>query len=136
MNQDALFFEDFRGAIKHLIGFLGGPKKVGYLLRPALSPKQAENWVNDCMNPDRQTKFDFEDFSLLLNEGRQRGIHCAINQLCAETGYADPQIAPKKTERQRLAELYGRKAAELQTLADELAAIENGETMGEIRQIS
>lgn len=89
MDQEALFYEDFRGAVCHLIKSLGGAKRVGGILRPTLSVKQAEGWVNDCLNPDRVTKFDFEDIVTLLNAGRDKHIHCAINQLAYETGYAN-----------------------------------------------
>lgn len=122
--QDALFYEDFRGALKHLVGALGGPKAVGGMLRPSFSVKQAEQWVHDCLNIDRQTKFDIEDIATLLAEGRERGVHCAMYQLCDETQYMRPDIAPRKTPEQILSEQMERAAAEYRRCADELAAME------------
>ncbi len=104
IGQEPLFFEDFRGAVRHLVGALGGPKKVGSLLRPTLSAQAAANWVNDCLSDSRDSKFDFEDLSTLLAEGRKNGVHCAMWRLCDETGYAHPSMAPRKTKSQERAE--------------------------------
>jgi hypothetical protein len=125
VGQEALFYEDFRGALRHLVGALGGPKKVGAMLRPALPIHAAVNWVNDCLNPNRDTKFDYEDISKLLTEGRVRGIHCAMWQLADETGYTRPTIAPAKTRNQERAERMDRLLAEFRHLADEEAAEAN-----------
>lgn len=121
-GQEPLFFEDFRGSIRHLVGALGGPKKVGAMLRPQLSVQAAANWVNDCLSETRDSKFDFEDLSMILAEGRKRGIHCAMWQLADETGYTHPTIAPLKTRNQERAERMERLLAEFRHLADEEAA--------------
>jgi hypothetical protein len=92
------------------------------MLRPQLSAQAAANWVNDCLSETRDSKFDFEDLSMLLAEGRKRGIHCAMWQLADETGYAHPTIAPLKTRNQERAERMERLLAEFRHLADEEAA--------------
>lgn len=122
-SSEPLFFEDFRGAVRHLVGALGGPKKVGALLRPALTPERASNWVNDCLNPERDSKFDFEELSTLLRAGRELGVHCATWQLSDETGYTRPTIAPGKTREQELAEEMARALSQFKRLADEAAAL-------------
>ena len=132
MTQDPLFFEDFRGAVDHLVKMLGGHKVVGGMLRPGWPVKKASDWVSDCLNPDRQTKFDFEDISALLAEGRARGIHCASWQLADETGYERPGIAPTKTPDQLLAEQMSHHLSEFKRLADERAA---AQTMAEVRAV-
>lgn len=121
-GQEPLFYDDFRGAVRYLVGALGGPKKVGALLRPTLSPQSAANWVNDCLNPERDTKFDLEDLSALLKEGRELGVHCALWQLCDEAGYTRPTMAPEKTPNQMRAERMARLLVEFKHLADEEAA--------------
>lgn len=135
MTQDPLFFEDFRGSVEHLVKMLGGPKVVGGLLRPGWPVKKASDWVLDCLSANRQTKFDFEDLSALLSEGRKRGVHCAIFQLCDETGYDKPDLKTPKSERQVLAEKRVRLAEEWQRLADEEAALERAETAAQIRGV-
>lgn len=121
-SQEPLFFEDFRGSVRHLIGALGGPKKVGGMLRPTLTPQSAANWVNDCLNESRDSKFDFEDIVTLLKAGRAVGVHCAMWQLADESGYTRPTIAPAKTRNQERAERMERLLSEFKHLADEEAA--------------
>ncbi len=121
-GQEPLFYEDWRGAFRQLVGALGGPKKAGAMLRPTLTPSAAANWVNDCLNPDRDTKFDFEDIETLLRKGRELHIHCAIWQLCDAVGYARPTIAPSKSPNQLRAERMERLLLEFKHLADEEAA--------------
>jgi hypothetical protein len=134
LGQEALFYEDFRGAMRHLVGALGGPKKVGAMLRPTLSAQSAANWVNDCLNPERDSKFDFEDISVLLNEGRNLGIHCAMWQLCAETGYQNPSLTPKRTPEQEMAARMQTLVREFQNLADEAAAMRD-QTVSNLRKV-
>ncbi len=129
-SSEPLFFDDFRGSIRHLVGALGGPKKVGMLLRPTLSPQTAANWVNDCLNPERDSKFDFEDIVTLIKAGRELGVHCANWQLQDETGYTRPTIAPAKTPEQVLAAQMARTLAEFQRLADEAAALAASSGLG------
>lgn len=121
-GQEPLFFEDFRGSIRHLVGCLGGPKKVAAMLRPTLSAQAGANWVNDCLSETRDSKFDFEDIATILAAGRKLGIHCAMWRLCDESGYSRPTIAPSKTPEQELAEQMIRTANEYQRLANEAAA--------------
>ena len=45
MRQDALFHEDFEGALSTCVAILGGAKKVGVILRP--------EYAND---PDKATR--------------------------------------------------------------------------------
>lgn len=124
-GQEPLFYDDFRGAVRHLIGALGGPKKVAALLRPLLSQQSGVNWVNDCLNPNRDSKFAFEDLSALLAAGRTHGVHCAMWQLCDESGYTHPSIAPLKTKNQERAERMDALLKEFRRLADEEAADAN-----------
>lgn len=121
-GQDGLFYEDWRDSVRHLVRALGGPKKVAALLRPAMSQAAGVNWVNDCLNPSRDSNFDFEEIAKLLRAGREAGIHCAMYQLCDEILYARPAIVAPKTPLEEKAERLQRIAAEFGRLAAEVAA--------------
>ena len=41
MNQEPLFFEDWREAMRHVVAVLGGPKPVGSRMRPDMKPDDA-----------------------------------------------------------------------------------------------
>ena len=122
IGQDALFYEDWRDALRHLVRALGGPKKVGGMLRPSLSALAAANWVNDCLNPARDTNFDLEELAKVLKAGRDAGVHCAIYKLCDEIGYHHPSLATPKTDYQLIVDKLERQIAELRRTADEAAA--------------
>jgi len=136
MTQDALFYDDLRGALRHLVAALGGAKRVGALLRPTLSLGRAENWVNDCLNPNRDTKFDLEDLAAVLRAGRDTGVHCAFWQLCDEAKYQRPDIATPLTDAQKIAARRVRAALELAQIADEEAALDRAKTMREVRTVA
>src|SRR5688572_13392591 len=92
------------------------------MLRPALSQASAVNWVNDCLNPGRDSNFDLEELAKILKAGRDAGVHCALYKLCDEIGYAHPSIVAPKTPLEEKAERLQRIAAEFGRLAAEVAA--------------
>src|SRR4051812_28370161 len=86
----ALFHETFTDALREIIDALGGAKKVGQLMRPEKSVDTARSWVLDCLNPDREARFDPDQVLWLLREGRRIGCHAGARHLSRETGYAEP----------------------------------------------
>lgn len=128
-SQDDLFHEGLRDALRHAIKALGGFEAVGTDIWPSKLRKHAGIWLADCLNPERPAKLDLEEFAQILSMARARGIHCAMHQLCDESGYERPSISPMKTKRQLLAEQFSRLAAELGRLAEEEAAIGNADLM-------
>jgi len=89
-QQDEMFHEDFRDALRHVVNALGGPKKVGQLLWPSLTVDQARCRLNNCLDPSRAEKLDYPEIIFIVAEGRKIGIHSAAAQFNRETGYADP----------------------------------------------
>lgn len=122
--QEELFLDDFTDALAHTIKALGGFGAVGAELWPAKPLRSAENWLRDCLNPNRSEKLSMDEVVTILRLARDRGIHTAIYKLCDDAGYGRPAIAPNKTPQQILAEKFQRTAAELSRLADEMAAID------------
>lgn len=122
MQYQELFHDDFRDALRHAIKALGGYEAVGADLWPAKMRKAAGNWLNDCLNDERPAKLDLEEIVQILRMARERGIHCAIYQLCDETLYARPGIVAPKSPLEEKAERLERLAAEFKRLAAEVAA--------------
>ena len=135
MQQDTLFHDSFRAALAHAVNALGGCASVGARLWPTKELKRSEQKLANCLNPDHDWKLDLDEIQAILSWAREAGVHCAIHQLCDETGYTRPEISPGKTKHQQLASQYAQHAAEMVRLADELAAIERAETMAEIRAV-
>lgn len=106
MNQPALFLTDVYDALSDLIRVLGGPKSVGIKLRPEKPADEAAKWVKDCLNRERREKFDPEQVLWLLKCAKAIGHHDAINYLCGECGYSNPQPIEPEDELGRMLREY------------------------------
>lgn len=96
VNQTPLFFDDVDDALRHLVSVLGGPKKVGPLLRGnELPADRLAQWVSDCLNPDRAHNFHPNHVLVLLRAARAIGDHSAMNWLAGELGYQALPVEPE-----------------------------------------
>lgn len=125
--QEELFHDDLRDALSHAVKALGGFQAVAAELWPAKTLKASENWLRDCLSPERPAKLDIDEIQQILKMGRERGVHCAMYELCDAIGYERPRIVSPRTRAQELASKFQRKAHELQLIADEMAAAEHVE---------
>ncbi len=100
--QPALFYESINDVLREVVQALGGAKKVGAMMRPQKLIDEAGRWVSDCLNPDRREKFDPEEVQFLLREARKIGMHSAINYICGDAGYSNPQPVEPEDEKARL----------------------------------
>jgi hypothetical protein len=89
-GQPELFHETLNDALREVIEALGGAKKVGPLMRPEKAVDASARWVLDCLNPDRDHRFDPDQVLWLLREGRRIGCHAVARFLMREGGYAEP----------------------------------------------
>lgn len=94
MNQEPLFFEDWRDALRHVVAALGGAKVVGAKMRPEMKPDHAARWLNDCLNHDRRENLHVDQLMHLLTLGRQAGIHSGMNYFAEECGYRAQAVEP------------------------------------------
>lgn len=103
-QQYPLFHEDIHDALKTVVAALGGPQKVGVMLRPEYDekPDTAGRWLSDCLNPDRSAKLDFDQFFAVLRAGRRIGCHVGMHHITQEVGYAPPQPVEPEDELARL----------------------------------
>lgn len=100
-DQQALIY-DLYDALGELVRALGGPKKVGQLLRPEMPMEQAAQWVRDCLNPNRREKFDPAQVLLLLRNGRELGCHTAMWFITDDCGYSKPTPQDPADEQAKL----------------------------------
>jgi hypothetical protein len=89
-----LFYDNIYKALNVLVSICGGSKDVAGKLWP--TKKDAEKWLSDCLNPDRQAKLDPEEFMALLRMARERNFHGVMEFVATESGYARP--APTEPE--------------------------------------
>jgi hypothetical protein len=81
-------YEDIIDALADLVRQLGGPKKVGPMLRGTSLPVDAAaQWVRDCLNRERRERFDPHQVVELLRAARRAGFHAGKHWLDSELGY-------------------------------------------------
>lgn len=96
------WFKDIYAALRGFVSAAGGSKEIG----PKLFPEKGENaddWLDDCLNPDRRAKLDPEEFLLLLKLAREARFHQLMEHIGDETGY---NVTPREPK-DELAGLYG-----------------------------
>lgn len=82
-----MFVDSFSDSIGNAINQLGGPKKVGLMLWPEKSAREAGNQLLNCLNPDHQQKLSLEQIDLIICEARKNSIHDIHKYMCDRYGY-------------------------------------------------
>ena len=102
MIQDQLWHESPEDALRSLIDRLGGFKKVGHALWPAMPIADASRKLMHCTDPERDHKLSLGELCALLAMGQKVGCHVAMRFLSQCAGYQDPQPIDPESELQRL----------------------------------
>ena len=123
MNQEPLFFEDWRDAMRHAVAALGGAKVVAAQMRPELKPDHAARWLNDCLNADRREHLHVDHLLHLLTLARQHGVHAGMAYLADECGYKALPVEPAD-ERSELMRQYIEATRALGNIAKRIEATE------------
>lgn len=114
-------YEDTIDMLADVVRTLGGPKKVGPMLRGSSLPvEQASQWVRDCLNRERREKFDPEQVLQLLRAGREIGFHAGKHWLDSELGYEQGKPLNPKDEAAAIQERINHSLAELRGLVGRL----------------
>ena len=87
-HQPKLHYDDFDDALTDLVMGLGGFKKVGPQLWPALPAEDAAQRLRHALNKSRREKLSQHELLALLRFGKQIGCHAAKHYLDDEAGYA------------------------------------------------
>lgn len=104
MNQAPLFVESLEEALRGAVGALKGPKAVGVLLWPSMTADLAGRRVNQCLDRERNEKFDLSEILLIAKHARSVGCHTFMAFLAAELDYdckpIDPESAVQRLQRE------------------------------------
>ena len=120
-RHPAMFHESLNDALREVIDAMGGPKRVGAQMRPEKTPDAAGRWVLDCLNLDRDARFDPDQVLWVIREGRRVGCHAGARFLMREAGYAEPVPVDAADQVQKLVETI---EGASDTLNNALAALE------------
>lgn len=132
MNQEPLFFDDFREALRHVVATLGGPKAVGSRMRPDLKPEHAARWLNDCLNHDRREHLHLDQLLQLLRMGREGGAHAAMAYLADDAGYKATPVEPAD-EHSELMRQYVAAAKAMGEIAKRIEVVEQRGALKAVR---
>ncbi len=97
-----MFIETLEEALREAVTALGGAKKVGSIFKPEMLSADAGNWLNDCLNPKKRDKLSYAQIMWILREARSVGFHSAINFICHDSGYSNPQPVEPESEQAKL----------------------------------
>lgn len=124
------FYEDLNDALRDVVRQLGGNKRVGALLRPELPLAQAENWMRDCLNPDRREKLSPEQVVLLLVEASKAGAHGCMSFLAMQCGYETPRPVRPEDQEAALQTKFIDAVEQLQGIQQQLARVQSLRRVG------
>jgi len=103
-HQPKLHYEDFNDALHDLVQALGGFKKIGPRLWPALPQEDAAHRLRHCLNRDRREKLSPDELRALLRWGREIEFHGAKHYLDDDAGYGRTAPLDPREEKNRAIE--------------------------------
>ncbi len=122
MTQSELFYDDIHSALRATVEMLGGTKKVGSKLWPALSVAAAQTELLHCLNPEKNRKLSLDELMAVWRWSREQGIHILAEFIGQEFGY---EIKPITREQKQAAllERYEAMRAEVLSLAKAMQSL-------------
>src|SRR6476661_8291696 len=102
MKTEQLFYESITDAAHIVVQALGGAKKVGPMLWPALNASAAARRLIDCLNEARPEKLSPDELLRLARWGRDIGCHALAVYFNSEAGYAPPIVISPADEKAEL----------------------------------
>lgn len=107
-------------ALIEAVKAMGGSKQVAPLLWPEKAPDAAQRQLLDCLNPERPANLSPDHVMLVLRLARERGLHGALQAMCAELGYSEPLPVQPHDEAAELQRQYIAAARDMARIADRL----------------
>lgn len=117
MTEKNSISADFRTALRTLITSCGGPKKVGSVLRPNMTPAAAGQWLLKAINAEERERLDLEDVVLLLRMGHDHAHHGAMSALADAALYTPPSPIEPEDRRAALKREFIEHAKRMEALA-------------------
>jgi hypothetical protein len=104
--QTSLFHDTYEDAIRDTVMALGGYKKVGSMLWPAMPADDAGRKLSACLNTEKREKLDLGELRLIRREARKLGVHILASYEMRDSGYTEPQPVNPEDEAAQLQREY------------------------------
>lgn len=114
--QTSLFYDTYEDAIRDTVMALGGFKKAGAMLWPAVPADDAGRKLSACLNREKREKLDLDELRLIRHAAREKGVHILMAYENRDAGYADPQPITPEDEAAQLQREYIAAVKALQTI--------------------
>lgn len=101
MTQTTVY-ESYEDAIRDTVTALGGLKKVGAMLWPAMPADEAGRKLSACLNAEKREKLDLGELRLIRRTARAQGIHTLMFYEARDSGYAEPTPVTPEDENAQL----------------------------------
>lgn len=134
-HQESLWHESIEDALRSVIDGVGGFKKVGAVLWPALPVDDAGRKLAKCLHRERPEKLSYDELLLILRLGREEGVHVAMAFIAQQAGYETPQPSNPQTEHEKLQRDFVRGVQEMSRLAKRLEQLEHSEFTTRLRPV-
>jgi len=121
--QIPMFYDTYEDAIRDCVTALGGNKKVGSMLWPALPADEAGRKLAHCLNPDKREKLDLGELRLIRRSARQAGIHILAHYEARDAGYTEPQPLNPDDEAAQLQKEFIASVKALEALQKRMAQV-------------
>lgn len=125
--QIPLFYDTYEDAIRDCVTALGGNKKVGSLLWPALPADEAGRKLAHCLNPEKREKLDLGELRLIRRAARQAGVHILAHYEARDAGYTEPQPINPEDEAAQLRREFIASVKALESLQARMALVGGAE---------
>lgn len=120
MTQVELFYDDIDAALRATVEALGGAKRVGTALWPAMDAVSAQTQLLSAMNPDKPHKLSLRGFWLVVGMAQKQGIHVIAKFFADDLGY-EFRVIQKEEKQAELVERFAKMKSEM---ADLMKAME------------
>ena len=104
--QSQLFYDTYEDALRDTVTALGGLKKAGNMLWPAMAVDEAGRKLSHCLNADKREKLCPNEVALLRREARKVGCHILAAFEMRDAGYSDPVPVEPEDEQAALRREY------------------------------
>lgn len=121
--QIPLFYDTYEDAIRDCVTALGGNKKVGNMLWPAMPADDAGRKLSYCLNTEKREKLDLGELRLIRREARKAGVHILAHYEARDAGYAEPQPLNPEDEAAQLQREFISHVKSLEALQKRMAGI-------------
>ena len=126
-EQILLFYDTYEDAIRDCVTALGGNKKVGVMLWPALPADEAGRKLAHCLNSEKREKLDLGELRLIRRSARQAGVHILAHYEARDAGYTEPQPLNPEDEAAQLRREFIASVKALEALQARMACVGGGE---------